>query len=102
MNQENFTNWIENIYTTEENELDCNQTQAYLPAYVEAQVSNHPRPSHASMLQAHLAQCPDCTEIYVGLQHVLMAEASGELLEIDGEGRELVAGSRASEPVGVA
>jgi predicted anti-sigma-YlaC factor YlaD len=102
LNQKNFANWVEKIYATEENELDCNQTQTYLPAYVEAEVNGRPQPSHSHMLQAHLAQCPDCRETYVGLQHVLEAEATGELEEISQEDRELIAGSPTSEPMGVA
>ena len=102
LNQENFTKLIEKIYATEENELDCNQTQAYLPAYIEAEVNGRPRPSHAHMLQTHLAQCPDCMETYVGLRHVLESEASGELEETSREDQELVAGSPSSEPMGVA
>jgi hypothetical protein len=101
LNQESFAKLIEKIYATEENELDCNQTQAYLPAYVEAEVNGRPRPSHTRMLQAHLAQCPDCMETYTGLQHVLEAEANGELLEIGLEDEELVTGSPTSEPMGV-
>lgn len=102
LNQENFAQWIEKIYATEENELDCNQTQTYLPAFVEAEVNGRLRPSHAHMLQTHLAQCPDCMETYVGLRHVLEAEVKDELHQIDWEDEEPVAGSPASEPIGVA
>jgi hypothetical protein len=102
LNQENFAKTIEKIYATEENELDCNQTQAYLPAYVEAEVNGRQRPSHAHMLQVHLAQCPDCRETYVGLRHVLEAEVSGELEEISQEDQAFIAGSPTSEPMGVA
>lgn len=101
LNQENFAKLIEKIYATEENELDCNQTQAYLPAYVEAEVNGRQHPSHAHMLQTHLAQCPDCMEVYAGLQYVLEVEANGDLEEIIREDRELIAGAPASEPIGV-
>jgi predicted anti-sigma-YlaC factor YlaD len=83
LNREQFTKWIKKVYATEDNELDCNQTQFYLPAFVEAEFSGNPLPSQAHELEVHLNQCPDCKEVYLGLHFLLQVEANNELLEID-------------------
>lgn len=75
MRQENFTRWIENIYATQENEIDCPQFQNYLPAFVEAELNNTRLP-HTAVLDSHLQQCPDCNEVYKGLRLVTLAESS--------------------------
>jgi predicted anti-sigma-YlaC factor YlaD len=76
---EEFTDWVERIYATRDNELDCTQTQAHLAAYVEAQVEGYSIPSSLVGLQAHLYQCPDCHEVYEALYDLVEAEALGEL-----------------------
>lgn len=69
-----FFHWIEILYATQEHEIDCKQFQNYLPAFVEAELSQLPLP-HTAVLKSHLQQCPDCHEIYHGLRLVVMAEA---------------------------
>jgi predicted anti-sigma-YlaC factor YlaD len=76
---EEFTDWVERIYATRDNELDCTQTQTHLAAYVEAQVEGYPIANRLAGLQAHLYQCPDCREVYEALYDLLEAEAMGEL-----------------------
>lgn len=71
LTQKTFTHWIETVYTTQEHEIDCKQFQNYLPALVEAELNQTPLP-HTAILNTHLRQCPDCTEIHHGL-HLVMA-----------------------------
>ncbi|HRQ39184.1 MAG TPA: hypothetical protein PLD25_14850 [Chloroflexota bacterium] len=75
MEQKTFTRWIETIFETQENEIDCKQFQSYLPAFIEAEVKGEPL-SYTAVLTAHLHQCPDCQEIYQGLLYVVKAELS--------------------------
>lgn len=73
MTEEKFTHWIESIFATEEHEIDCHQLQGYLPAFVEGELDGEPTP-HASVVKAHLKQCPDCHEVYEGLILVVKTE----------------------------
>jgi predicted anti-sigma-YlaC factor YlaD len=76
---EEFTDWVERIYATRDNEFDCTQTQTHLATYVEAQVEGFAIPNSLAGLQAHLHQCPDCHEVYEALFDLVEAEALGEL-----------------------
>jgi len=75
LTQELFTRWIENLYATQDHEVDCRQFQNHLPAFVEAELNNTRLP-HTAVLATHLRQCPDCNEIYQGLRLVALAEAT--------------------------
>lgn len=81
MTPKEFTNWIDRIYATKEEELDCQQTQSLLPAYVEAEF-NGDHFDAASAVEIHLYQCPDCKETYQGLYHLVRLEAKGELQSV--------------------
>ncbi len=80
--EETFTRWIEQIYTTEEHEIDCKQLQNFLPAFVDAEV-NRERLPHTAVIRTHLQHCPDCQEIYEGLNLVIRAEAELPSLTMD-------------------
>ena len=79
MRRDDFTNWIDNIFTTKDYELDCDQTQFHLPAYTEAELKQQLPPEAMATVDTHLQHCPDCAEVYEGLHHVLQAELKGEL-----------------------
>jgi predicted anti-sigma-YlaC factor YlaD len=96
LNPKEFAKWIDRIYTTEEEEFDCNQTQTLLPAYVEAEF-NGTQPTFASDIEIHLSQCPDCMETYQGLYYVMM-EANGELSAAEKE-KEGIASTPESQSV---
>jgi predicted anti-sigma-YlaC factor YlaD len=88
LRKEEFTKWIDKIYATKENELDCEQTQTSLPAYVDAEFSGTPLPNQADAIESHLNQCPDCMESYQGLHHVLAVEAAHETPEPEPDNTE--------------
>ncbi|MCP4361488.1 MAG: hypothetical protein GY796_26040 [Chloroflexi bacterium] len=75
MTQNTFTHWIENIFTTQEHEIDCHQLQRYLPAFVEAKFTGD-KSKYSAVISQHLRQCPDCDETYQGLRLVTVAEFS--------------------------
>lgn len=82
MAEETFTRWIEQVYTTEEHEIDCKQLQNFLPAFVDAEVAGERLPQTA-VIQTHLQHCPDCQEIYEGLRLVVRAEEERPSLTMD-------------------
>ena len=77
MNYTEFTDWLERIYTTAEVEMDCEQFQALLSAYVDLEIAGQGAAPYLAQVKAHLAQCPDCAEEYAGLRKVAELEARG-------------------------
>ena len=72
-----FIKWIKEIYATKNDEIDCDQTQANLPSYVDAIVDQHPiDPIVVQKIQTHLDNCLDCKEVFEGLQFIASHEES--------------------------
>ncbi len=78
-----FEQSIERIYRTGENELDCEAFQALLPRYIDVEIAGDDAAHQFPGALAHLAQCPDCAEEYVGLRQIAMMEARGDLPEAE-------------------
>lgn len=71
MKTEAFTDWIKQIYAAGNDMLDCDETQATLPAYVDAlQAQGAIDPLAEKLIESHLANCPDCNETFDGLKFV--------------------------------
>lgn len=83
MNRKGFARWLERIYVTAETEMDCEQLQAILPAYVEFEIAGGDPQARFPKAKAHLAQCPDCAEEYAGLRKVVDLEARGRLPQVE-------------------
>jgi hypothetical protein len=79
LNLDQFLHWLGQIYGTTETELDCEQFQAILPAYVEHELAGSAPEERFAGVGPHLNQCPDCAEEYQGLRAVLELEAQGRL-----------------------
>jgi predicted anti-sigma-YlaC factor YlaD len=79
LNPKNLTQWLERIYATAESEIDCEQLQAALPAYVDLELVGQDPAARFPQVKAHLAQCPDCAEEYEGLRKVAELESKGRL-----------------------
>ena len=79
LKQAAFLQWIEQIYATKENELDCQQMQDLLPEFVEAEQNKTVPPHAAKAFHDNLKQCPDCQEVYDGLRYVVEMEQAVEI-----------------------
>jgi len=79
LDRKHFIQWLERIYATAETEVDCEQLQAILPAYVEFEIAGGDPLTHFPQALAHLGQCPDCAEEYEGLRKVAGLEARSRL-----------------------
>lgn len=91
MNPKNLRNLIEQVYTTKENELDCDRFQAMLPQQVEAEIN------HGILLDsafnAHRHHCPDCNDLYKTLSEVMDLEIHNELPSADELIEGIIAGA---------
>lgn len=83
MDRTHFLHWLNQIYATTETEIDCDDLQTFLPAYVDFEVAGADPGSRLTQVKAHLAQCPNCAEVYQGLRAVAKLEAQGRLPEVE-------------------
>ncbi len=95
MDPTNFLHWLDQIYSTTTTEIDCDQLQLLLPAYVDFDVAGDDPGDRLPQVKAHLAQCPDCAEEYEGLRAVAELEAHGGLPQVE----ETLAQFETEEPV---
>lgn len=82
MDRERLLTWLDQVYLTHESEIDCDQLQAMLPAYVEFELAGSDgaeAEERAAKVRAHLAQCADCAEEYRGLKAVVGLGLQGRL-----------------------
>lgn len=96
MNPKNLQNLIEQVYTTKENELDCDRFQALLPQQVEAEI-NHGIPLD-SAFNAHRLHCSECNDLYKTLLEVIDLEIHDELPSVEELIEDTLAGN-AEQPL---
>ncbi|MER3457927.1 MAG: hypothetical protein C4309_04185 [Chloroflexota bacterium] len=79
MEAEMFTKWIHQVYMTQDREIDCGQVFELLSGYVDLQVAGVEAAPWAPQIQAHLAQCAECDDLYQALLEIARLEAEGTL-----------------------
>lgn len=101
-----FTKWIHQVYMTQDREIDCGQVFELLSGYVDLQVAGVEAAPWAPQIQAHLAQCAACDDLYHALLEIARLEAEGALpdsAQLLEELRQLAAPRHAQpEPMAVA
>ncbi len=74
--------WIERIYRTEPEEIDCAALYDAIARFVELGVSGQDAASLLPLVQQHLDQCPNCYDLYDALKAVVEMEFTGCLMEV--------------------
>jgi hypothetical protein len=77
---------LAHVYGTDGTEIDCEQFQVLLPAYVESELNLAPQPFPAdaeSVIRTHLEHCADCRDEYAGLKEVLLLDSDGALPTVE-------------------
>jgi hypothetical protein len=74
-----FLEWLTQIYATADTEIECEQAQTLLAAYVEAELADADLEDRWSGVRDHLTHCPDCQDEYAALRLVAELEAQGAL-----------------------
>lgn len=72
-----FHDWIRQIYATRDDELDCDQVFELMAPYVDAVVRGEDKWAGASEraeVEHHLSQCPQCTDLFLGLRDAARLE----------------------------
>ncbi len=83
MNRKQFKQWLRRVYATVEAEMDCDKVQSVLPALVDDEIAGGEARGRFSAAIAHLAQCPDCAEEYMGLREAARLESQSHLPEAE-------------------
>jgi len=74
MRLESFRRWIHRIYTTRDEELDCEGFSRLIPQYVDLQVLGKPADQHFPEVKHHLDQCRECNDLYMTLRDAAQTE----------------------------
>lgn len=80
MSDEQMKQWLERVYNTADDEIDCDQAGELMAAYVDAIIEGSINDDLFDALRLHLSQCPDCSDLYENLYLVSYLEDKGELL----------------------
>ncbi len=83
MEKEMLKRWVHNIFTTQDEEIDCAQAYEALSQYVDMEISGEEAASLLPYVRQHLEQCRECHESYEALLEIVCLEAAGELPEAD-------------------
>ncbi len=70
MTRKEFRKSVQRIYSTMDNEIDCEAVANILPRYIDAEIAGREPAKEFPQVHAHLSQCPDCQEEYRGTLQV--------------------------------
>jgi predicted anti-sigma-YlaC factor YlaD len=74
-----FYDWIRRIYATQDDELDCDEVEELLPAYIDCEIAGQVPPPHLAGVEHHLLQCAYCHDLYLAVREAALLEAESEL-----------------------
>ena len=83
MEREMLKRWIHNIFTTQDEEIACDQACEALSHYVEMEISGEDAASLLPDVSDHLEQCPECAESYEALLEIACLAVEDALPEAD-------------------
>ncbi len=64
MKSKRFTQWLQNIITTQDEEISCSECFDLVSRYVDMEFSSADPSTKMSQVKQHLSQCPTCREEY--------------------------------------
>lgn len=83
MDFKHFTLALDLIFATTENEMDCDELQSCLPAFVQVEMAGKDSALEFPAAAAHLMQCTDCAKEYRELVYILRLETQDRLPDIE-------------------
>jgi predicted anti-sigma-YlaC factor YlaD len=78
MERPRFEHWVEQIYKTEEVELDCTECFDSVSSYVEALLAGEPGSENMRLVKQHLEQCRVCNEEFETLYELARQERESQ------------------------
>lgn len=75
MHIESFHEWVRQIYTTQDEELDCDGCLEAVPQFVDMEIARENINPRFSEIEHHLSQCPRCYDFYLTLRDAALLES---------------------------
>ncbi len=75
MQLESFRQWIQQVYATRDEELDCEGFSRLIPQYVDKEIAGESVEHLFPTVKQHLGQCAECADIYATLHDVAFIES---------------------------
>jgi predicted anti-sigma-YlaC factor YlaD len=89
MNLDQFKQWLQRVYKTQDEEIDCQALYEGIAQFVDRQVSGEDAARILPLVRQHLDRCPECYDLYDALRAIAELEATGRLDEIPSSIEEL-------------
>jgi len=86
--------FIEQIISTQPDELDCAAVVAVIDRYVDLKADGNDPSDLAPGLPLHLQHCPDCADMYAALLMLVELEANDHLPDVDALWRDIASVAR--------
>lgn len=83
MDHRRFTNWLKNIYATQENEISCSECFDLVSRFVELEIAGEDPAGSMPELKHHLNQCRACRDEYEALRDLRRLEENAEMPSLD-------------------
>ena len=74
MQFESFHQWVQQIYATRDEELDCDEFLDAIPQYVDMEIAGDAANPHLPEVEIHLGHCHHCKDLYLTLRDVALLE----------------------------
>jgi hypothetical protein len=75
MTIKSFRKWIRRVYSTQEEEFDCEAFARVIPQYVDLQVSGGQAEIRFPKVKHHMTQCLECCDLYHTLYDIALIES---------------------------
>ncbi len=83
MKSKRFTQWLQNIITTQDEEISCSECFDLVSRYVDTEFSSADPSTKMSQVKQHLSQCLTCREEYEILHDLRQMEEEHATLSVE-------------------
>jgi hypothetical protein len=83
MKNDRFERWLQNVYTTRDEEISCSECFDLVSHFVDVELSGVDPLVKMSNVKQHLDQCPACRAEYETLRDLQRLENEGKLPSVD-------------------
>ena len=81
MRIESFHEWVHQIYTTQDKELDCDGFLELVSQFVDTEITRENINPRFTQVEHHVNQCPHCRDLYLTLRDTAFLESQLDTLE---------------------
>ena len=74
MRLKSFRKWVQQVYATQDEELDCSQLFDVMPQYVDLEIAGEETIPRYREVKQHLDQCAECHDLYVTVRDAACLE----------------------------